>query len=48
MTQVEVAERMKVSKQAVSNLESGTMNPSLRTLEKYAKALGVRLVLEKT
>lgn len=45
LTQKEVAERMGVLKQQVSNIERG--NPRLDTLERYAKALGVGIKLSR-
>lgn len=38
---------MGVSKQAICNLEGETSNPSIRTLEKYARAIGVKLVISE-
>lgn len=47
MTGAEAAEKMGVSRQAVWNLESGQDgSPTLRTVERYAKAVGARLVVE--
>jgi transcriptional regulator with XRE-family HTH domain len=44
MTQVEVGRRMKKSRQQVSNLESGRQgNPSIKSLEEYARAVGANL-----
>lgn len=47
LTQSEVARRMGTTKRAVSRLESSLgdnkHSPSLRTLQKYAKAIGSRL-----
>jgi transcriptional regulator with XRE-family HTH domain len=34
---------MRTSQQTVSRLEGGEANPSLRTLQRYAKATGTRL-----
>lgn len=47
ITQSEVARKMGVSRQQVYNIESGRQgDPSARTLERYAKAIGARLVVE--
>jgi DNA-binding XRE family transcriptional regulator len=44
LTQEAVAERMSTTKSAVSRLETGGRHaPSLRTLKKYAQAVGCRL-----
>lgn len=47
LSQEEVARRMNVSPPVVSRLErallTGTPSPSMRTLQKYAKAVGKRL-----
>lgn len=46
MTQAEVARKMGVSRQQVYNIESGRQgDPSARTLERYAKAIGARLMV---
>jgi transcriptional regulator with XRE-family HTH domain len=43
-SQAEVARKMGVSRQQVYNIESGRQgDPSARTLERYAKAIGARL-----
>jgi ribosome-binding protein aMBF1 (putative translation factor) len=43
LSQEELALRMETSQQAVSRLESGEGNPSLKTLHRFAKATGTRL-----
>ncbi len=43
LSQEELAERMQTSQQAVSRLEGGRANPSLKTLQRFAKATGTRL-----
>lgn len=43
LTQAELAERMGMKQPYVARLESGTMNPSHKTLERVAKATGSRL-----
>ena len=47
LTQEAVADRMGTTKSAVSRLESGGKTaPSLKTLKKYAKAVGCKLHIE--
>jgi ribosome-binding protein aMBF1 (putative translation factor) len=48
LTQGQVAERMGTTQSVVARLESGRSKPSMRTLERFAAAVGtkVRLVLE--
>ena len=43
LTQEQVAQRMKTTQAVVARLEGGGSMPSMRTLEKYAKATGTRL-----
>ncbi len=46
MTQSEMARKMGVSRQQVYNIESGRQgHPSIKTLEKYAKAVGAKIVV---
>lgn len=45
MTQVEVAERMGTTQSVVARLESGRRLPSMRTVERFAQAVGGHLVL---
>ena len=45
LTQSQVARRMKTTQTAVARLEGGRLNPSTRTLARYAKATGHRLVI---
>lgn len=45
LRQADVARRMKTSQTAVARLESGRGNPSLKTLQKFAKATGTKLKL---
>lgn len=48
MSQAEVGRRMRKSRQQISNIESGRQgNPSILTIEAYAKAIGARLVVEQ-
>jgi ribosome-binding protein aMBF1 (putative translation factor) len=43
MTREEVARAMGTSQEAVARLESGRSQPSTRTLQRFAKATGMRL-----
>ena len=43
LTQQQVAQRMRTTQAVVARLEGGGSMPSTRTLEKYAKATGMRL-----
>jgi ribosome-binding protein aMBF1 (putative translation factor) len=45
LTQSQVARRMKTTQTAVARLEGGRLNPSTRTLARYAEATGHRLVI---
>jgi transcriptional regulator with XRE-family HTH domain len=45
LTQAQVARRMKTTQTAVARLEGGRLNPSTRTLARYANATGHRLVI---
>lgn len=46
LTQQEVAERMGTTQSAVARLESGAKLPALRTIERYAHALGKHIELK--
>jgi DNA-binding XRE family transcriptional regulator len=46
LTQAEVAERMGTTQSVVARLESGRNPPNLKTLEKYAQAVGRRVRLK--
>lgn len=46
ITQAEMASRMKTTQSAVARLESGRIPPSIRTLEKVARANGTRLRIQ--
>lgn len=46
MTQQQVAERLGTKKSAISRLENNAGDVRLSTLQKYAEAVGCRLVLE--
>ena len=45
LTQTEVAQRMGTTQSVVARLESGKRPPSLRTVQRYARAVGGRVVL---
>ena len=45
VTQGEVAQRMGTTQSVIARLESGTRTPSLRTVQRYAHALGGRAVV---
>lgn len=46
LTQQELAELTGINQADISKLENGNGNPSLRTLERLASGLGMRLKLE--
>jgi DNA-binding XRE family transcriptional regulator len=45
LTQQEVADRMGTTQSTVARLESGKRVPSLRTVQRYAAAVGARAVV---
>ena len=45
LTQAEVAQRMGTSQSTIARLESGGRQPSLQTVQRYAKALGYPAVV---
>ena len=45
LTQAQVATRMKTTQTAIARLEGGRLKPSTRTLERYARATGHKLVI---
>jgi ribosome-binding protein aMBF1 (putative translation factor) len=45
LSQAEVAERMGTTQSVVARLESGKRMPSMRTVERFAQAVGGHLVL---
>lgn len=45
LSQAQVAERMGTSQSTVARLESGRTLPSLRTLDRYARATGSKTLL---
>ncbi|HNX76707.1 MAG TPA: helix-turn-helix transcriptional regulator [Candidatus Rifleibacterium sp.] len=46
LTQKELSERTGITQADISKLENGNANPSLRTLRRLAKGLGMKLKLE--
>jgi len=45
MSQAELAEKVGTKQSAISRLESGNYNPSIKLLEKVAKALNLKLTV---
>lgn len=45
LTQAEVAERMGTTQSVIARLEGGGRQPSMRTVQRYAKAIGCRAVV---
>ena len=45
LSQTDIARRMRTTQSAVARIESGRHWPSRRTLERFAKATGTRLVI---
>ena len=45
LSQAEVAQRMGTTQSVVARLESGRRPPSLRTVRRYAQAVGARAVV---
>ena len=46
LTQKQLSERTGISQADISRIENGTANPSLKTLQRIASALGRRIQLE--
>ena len=46
LTQKELAEKSGIAQSDISKLENGNANPSLRTLQRLAAGMGMRLHLE--
>ncbi len=46
LTQKDLAERTGIAQADISKLENGNANPSLRTLQRLADGMGMRLKLE--
>lgn len=45
LSQAEVAQRMGTTQSVIARLESGKRPPSLRTVQRYAQAVGARAVI---
>ena len=45
LTQGEVAQRMGTTQSVIARLEGGTRMPSIRTVQRYAQAVGARAVV---
>lgn len=45
LTQVELARKMGTTQPVIARLEGGRVHPSMRTLERFAKATGSRLLI---
>ena len=45
LTQVELAKKMGTTQPVIARLEGGHVRPSMRTLERFAKATGSRLLI---
>ncbi len=46
MTQKELSERTGIAQSDISKLENGNANPSLKTLQRLARGMGMQLKLE--
>lgn len=46
MTQADVARKMRTTQSVIARIESGRNPPNLKTLERYAHAVGQRIQLE--
>lgn len=46
LTQKQLSERTGIAQSDISKLESGNGNPSMRTLERLAKGMGMRVQIE--
>ena len=46
LTQSDVAQRMGTTQSAVARMEGGSRLPSIRTVQRYAKAVGCRAVVK--
>lgn len=46
MTQKELAEKTGITQADISRLENGSANPSLKTLQRLAEGMGMKLKLE--
>lgn len=45
ITQLELAQRMGTTQSAIARLESGKRIPSIKTVQRYARAIGCRAVV---
>ena len=45
LTQTEVAQRMGTTQSVIARLEGGQRTPSMRTVQRYAQAIGCRAVV---
>lgn len=45
LTQIELAKKMGTTQPVIARLEGGRVRPSMRTLERFAKATGSRLLI---
>ena len=45
LSQVQVAKRMGTTQSAIARLESGRGTPSMRTVERFARAVGGRVIV---
>lgn len=45
LTQADVAERMGTTQSAIARIESGRRQPSMRTVQRYAQAIGCKAVV---
>lgn len=46
MTQQELSEKSEIDQAVLSRIESGKANPNIKTLQKVAKGLGKKLVID--
>ena len=46
LTQTQLSERTGIAQADISKLENGSANPSLRTLQRLAKSMGMKLKVE--
>ena len=46
LNQKDIAEAMGVGQPSISEFERGSVNPRLNTLQRYARALGMKLKIE--
>ena len=46
LTQTDLAERTGIAQADISKMENGNANPSLKTLQRLAKGMGMRLKVE--